>query len=198
MLDWVRKITDIIMPLEPLPEEEDYVEEKKSASKSNEHIASEPIQNQNFEEMPAKKFAAGGGFVAPEMNFSTGGVMNSSEGSMSMGGMRYTAYSSAASPQMAKPSLAVVKSSELSVRIYAPTDFEQVTKIADDIINRCAAVVNYENVGDAEKRQICDFVNGVCYATDGMANMISEKIFLYVPNGVDASDISKITSAQRF
>lgn len=195
LMDWVRKVTDIIMPLEPLPEEdEDYIEEKKSASKSNEHIAAE--QRQNFEEIPVKRAAAGGGAV-PSMNFAQGGVMNSSEsGTMSMGGMRYTAYADPV-PQVSKPNLTVVKGSELAVRIYAPTDFNQVTKIADDILNRRAAVVNYESVGDEEKRQICDFVNGVCYATDGMASVISEKIVLYVPNGVDAGDISKV-STNRF
>jgi len=79
------------------------------------------------------------------------------------------------------------KPSELSVDIYVPTKFEQVTGIADDLLAKKAAIVNFERVDFAEQRRICDFVNGVCYVLDGEARRISDGMMLYVPSGVDVA-----------
>ena len=81
------------------------------------------------------------------------------------------------------------------IKLYVPTDFEQVTAVADDIKGKRAVVINYEKVDLAEQRRICDFVNGVCYVTNGDAKRISSNIVLYVPDGVDAEEamISTLT-----
>jgi len=188
VFDWIKKVTDIIMPLEPLPEEEE-VEEKK--------VETKPVQAQKTEavEMPLKKVAAGGGGAVSY----AGGVMSTSEsGTTSIGGMRYTAYADNSAPTpTARPSLTVVKPNDLTMKIYTPENFDQVSGIADDILNHKAAVVNYEKVGDADQRRISDFVNGVCYITDGAVSMISEKIFLYMPQGVEAGEIAKATASMR-
>ena len=93
-----------------------------------------------------------------------------------------------------RPKLTVhtTKQQTLTVRIYAPTDFDQVTAIADDLKAGKAAVVNYERIESAEQRRICDFVNGVCYVLDGCAKRISDKIVLYVPEGVDVDEAMSI------
>lgn len=181
MMDWIKKITDIIMPLEPIAEEEEEepkkVEEKVSAA--------QPV---------AKKVATGGG----TMSYSSSSIVNTSEsGSMSMDGMRYTAYSDVASTPTARPSLTVVKPHELTVKIYSPENFDQVVGIADDILGKKAAVVNYERVAESDQRKICDFVNGVCYATDGTVSMISDRIFLYMPQGVEAGEIARVATSVR-
>ncbi len=181
MMDWIKKITDIIMPLEPIAEEEEEepkkVEEKVSAA--------QPV---------AKKVATGGG----TMSYTSSSIVNTSDsGSMSMDGMRYTAYSDVAATPTARPSLTVVKPHELTVKIYAPENFDQVVGIADDILGKKAAVVNYERVAESDQRKICDFVNGVCYATDGSVNMISDRIFLYMPPGVESGEIARIATSVR-
>lgn len=79
------------------------------------------------------------------------------------------------------------KASELSVDIYVPSNFDQVTGIADDLLAKKAAIVNFERVDLAEQRRICDFVNGVCYVLDGEARRISDGMMLYVPAGVDVA-----------
>ena len=177
VMDWIKKITDIIMPLEPIAEEEEEepkkAEEKVSAAQSAATVA-------------PKKVATGGGGT---MSYTSSSVVNTSDsGSMSMDGMRYTAYSDVAATPTARPSLTVVKPHELTVKIYSPNNFDQVVGIADDILGKKAAVVNYERVAESDQRKICDFVNGVCYALDGAARRISDNIVMYVPIGVDVDD----------
>ena len=53
-------------------------------------------------------------------------------------------------------------------------------------MGKFAVIVNYELVERAEQQRISDFVNGVCYVTDGRVEQISERIILYMPEGVDA------------
>ena len=84
------------------------------------------------------------------------------------------------------------KKQNLNVRIYAPTNFDQVTAIADDLKAGKAVVVNYERIEADEQRRICDFVNGVCYVLDGCAKRISAQIVLYVPEGVDVDEAMSI------
>lgn len=181
VMDWIKKITDIIMPLEPIAEEEEE-EPKKVAEKV---VTAQPV---------AKKVATGGGAIS----YATDSIVNTSDsGSMSMGGMRYTAYSDVSATPTARPSLTVVKPHELTVKIYTPENFDQVVGIADDILGKKAAVVNYERVAENDQRKICDFVNGVCYATDGSVNMISDRIFLYMPAGVESGEIARVATSVR-
>ena len=191
VMDWIKKVTDIIMPLEPLPEEEEEVEEVKK-------VESKPAAVQQQQENVVKRAAVGGGTAKTTMNYSAGSVSTSDNGSTSIDGMRYTAYSdNSFSTPTARPSLTVVKSHDLTMKIYAPDNFDQVVGIADDILERKAAVVNYERVNADDQRRISDFVNGVCYVTDGTVSMVSEKIFLYMPNGVEAGEIARVASSMR-
>lgn len=97
----------------------------------------------------------------------------------------------------ARPQLSVRANQveELAVDIYVPTAFAQVAGIADDLIAKKAAIVNYERVEGSEQRRICDFINGVCYILDGEARRISDGMVLYVPTGVNV--VSARTAAAK-
>ena len=181
VMDWIKKVADIIMPIEPIEDEEEI--QTKSEEKVEEKVAA---KNNTV----AKKVATGGGSYKVEK------VNTSENGSTSVEGMRYTAYSEPATPT-ARPSLTVVKPHDLTVKIYTPENFDQVVPIADDILNKKAALVNYEQVMENEQRRISDFVNGVCYISDGSVSMISDKIFLYMPPGVEAGEIARVASSLR-
>lgn len=169
-MDWLRKITDLVMPWEEPSEEEEYVADKK--------------QQQAPAVKEVRRAAAGGG-TAQVASMST-----SENGSMSVGGKRYVAYETPTPDTEDRPNLKIVKSPEFSVKIYHSVNGSQVCAIADDILSHKAAVVNYEQLEDAEQRRICDFINGVCYASDGSVRMISDRIFLYVPAGINSEDIA--------
>lgn len=89
----------------------------------------------------------------------------------------------------ARPKLTVhtTKTPELAMEIHVPSNFDQVARIADDLLANRAAVVNYERVDVPEQRRICDFINGVSYVLDCEARRISELMVLYVPSGVDVT-----------
>lgn len=187
VMDWIRKLTDIIMPLEPV-EEEDVKETKQVDTKPAEvkpeqqRQAPQPVQSapQTFQ---ATKQAAGlGGSVTSFTR--NGGMVSTAEGGVtSMDGVRYEAYSSETS---VRPSLAVVKTPQLTMKIYAPNKYdEQVKQIADDLIKKNAVIVNFEGVDESEQQRIGDFIIGAVYMIHGKAEMISNKIVLYVPNGIE-------------
>ena len=87
---------------------------------------------------------------------------------------------------------------QLKVRVYVPTNFDEVTGIADDLKARMAVIVNYEKVEAEEQRRICDFVNGACYVSDGGAKRISDYIVLYVPEGIDVSEAMSVAVLKGF
>ncbi|MBR1552926.1 MAG: cell division protein SepF [Schwartzia sp.] len=88
-----------------------------------------------------------------------------------------------------RPKLTVhtTKVPELAVEIHVPSNFDQVARIADDLLANRATVVNFERVDAPEQRRICDFINGVSYVLDCEARRISDIMVLYVPSGVDVS-----------
>ena len=195
VMDWIRKLTDIIMPLEPPNEEEEEVKEnKKTEAKAEEPDrarqatqATQPAaqafqaEKQTATSDFAQNFA--GGITSFTRN---GGMVSTAEnGVTSMGGVRYEAYNNPSEASV-RPSLAVVKTPQLTMKIYAPTKFDdQVKQIADDLLKHNAVIVNFEGVNELEQQRIGDFIIGAVYTIDGQAEMVSSKIVLYVPKGID-------------
>lgn len=78
------------------------------------------------------------------------------------------------------------KVAELSVKVYNPLYFNEIVqRAADDLLSKCAVVVNYEQSNSSTQQRISDFLDGVCYIKDGSTRKISDKIILYAPSGVD-------------
>lgn len=195
VMDWIRKLTDIIMPLEPPQEDEEEIKETKKAETKTEEP--KPAQEtQTAQQQPAaqsfqaekQSIGVGQGFGGGSMSFTRrGGMVSTSDtGVTSMDGIRYEAYNSGNSDPSVRPSLAVVKTPQLTMKIYAPTKYDdQVRQIADDLLKHNAVIVNFESVDEIEQQRIGDFVIGAVYMIDGRAEMVSSKIVLYVPPGID-------------
>ena len=185
-MEWLRKVTDWIMPLETVNEEETEREEVKKAEAA-------PVAKKI--EMPtAAATPAATGALESEL----GAVrkVNAAGGGGYGSAMKFNPETSLPMPPI-RPTLTVVESKmkDLNVKIYNPTKYEEASKIAADILSRNAAVVNYDYVEASLQLRICDFLNGVCYVTDGYTDKISEKIFLYVPDGVDTVDIAEAVAS---
>ena len=186
-MEWLRKVTDWIMPLETVNDEESEREEvKQSASTST----AKKI------EMPAVSASSTSTSTESTVESELGAVRKVS----AMGGgygsaIKFSepAPSPSSAPAAVRPPLTVIdtKARELNVKIYAPTSFDQAGEIAAEILSKNAAVVNYDYVDAAVQLRLCDFLNGVCYVTDGFTDKISEKIFLYVPDGVETADLAE-------
>ena len=214
VMDWIKKLTDMIMPLEPVEEDDDAKESKKPETKTAEvkpeqaqptvqqPVAPSATSTTAQQPLQAEKRATAGigfapGFGSGTMSFTRNGGMVSTadNGVTSMGGVRYEAYSSEAS---VRPSLAVVKTPQLTMKIYSPTKFdEQVKQIADDLIKKNAVIVNFEGVDEMEQQRIGDFIVGAVYMIDGKAEMIANRIVLYVPSGIESEHASNAVSSMR-
>ena len=92
-----------------------------------------------------------------------------------------------ASSQRPKLTVHTTKVPELAMEIHVPSNFDQVARIADDLLMSRAAIVNFERVDGPEQRRICDFINGVSYILDCEARRITDAMILYVPSEVDVS-----------
>ncbi len=176
----LKKITDFIMPIDDELEPEENVEEK--IEKKTEPAKSDTVKRLETR-VPQDESK-----VEPMVEV---GKMRTAEGgSVAFGGMKYTAYARKEEPVIkVKPQLTVVKGGGISVKINKPAKFEEVRVIADDLLGKNAVIVNYELVDKGEQRRISDFVNGVCYVTDGRVEQISDRIILYMPEGIDSQAV---------
>ncbi|MBE8954793.1 MAG: cell division protein SepF [Quinella sp. 2Q5] len=197
IMDWVRKFTDILMPIENVEEEEEAKETKKAEAKTaeprREQQTPQEMQPEAQIYQAEKRAATAGGTMTFTRN---GGMVTTSDnGVTSMGGVRYEAYSSETS---VRPSLAVVKTPQLTVKVYTPKSFdEQAQQIVNDLLKRNAVIVNLEGVEDPDRQRICDFVIGAVYTIDGKAEKVSDKIILYMPNNVDYEQAASTISSMR-
>lgn len=156
-------IVDIFMPYDG--DEYEELEEELAASKSK--PVAQPVSS-----------------YREELKVANGGSVN----------VERPSFMGEESSETSRPQLTVHtnKAQELKVEIYAPTNFDEVTAVADALRAGKGCVVNYERIDEAEQCRICDFVNGVCYVSDGTAKKISAKIFLYVPAGIDVTDATTL------
>ena len=196
LTDWIKKLTDIIMPLESPQEEEEEVKESKKVETKTEEPKFSAQEKQTpqpaAQTFQTEKQTATGNFAqnfgSGTMSFTrNGGMVSTAEnGVTSMGGFRYEAYNSGTDEASVRPSLAVVKTPQLTMKIYAPTKFDdQVKQIADDLLKHNAVIVNFEGVSESDRQRIGDFIIGAVYTIDGQAEMVSSKIILYVPKGIE-------------
>lgn len=86
------------------------------------------------------------------------------------------------------------RAKDMKIRIFAPTHFDNVAEVADSLKSGNAAIVNYERMDLVEQKRLCDFLNGVCYVSEGMVHRISNTMVIYVPNGVEISEVSAATA----
>ena len=219
VMEWIKKITDIIMP-EP---DDDEAKESKEAKEVNEiketkkaeTKAEEPLReaaaekktaepkvepvSQPAQSFQAEKQSAVGGIGLGMGRFTrTNSHVSTAEGVTSMNGIRYEAHPSEAS---VRPSLAVVKTPQITMKIYTPTKYdEQVKAVGQDLIKRSAVLVNFEGVDEATQQRISDFVLGVVYTISGHVELITKKIVLYVPEGfeVESAQAALATSLRRY
>ncbi len=201
IMEWIKKITDIIMP--PGVDEEEEI--KKSEIKKEEppaQVTEKKIEEPKIEPEPMPEPTPAQSFQAEKQAIGMGGAkfvrthgthVTTSDGVANMNGMRYEAFSSEPS---VRPSLAVVKTAQMTIKIYTPTKYdEQAQSIGQDLIQRNAVVVNYEGMDAATQQRIGDFVLGVVYTISGHVEMITNKIMLYVPEGFEVSSAQAAIAA---
>lgn len=88
-----------------------------------------------------------------------------------------------------RPQIKVFKHPTMNVLVFEPTNFNDTRIAADALKASKSIIINYEKTEASEQVRICDFMNGACYVLDGSVRRISEKMVLYVPDGVTIESI---------
>ncbi len=76
-------------------------------------------------------------------------------------------------------------SSEIS--IYNVKNFEDATLVCDKLVNGLPIIVSFDDPNSTTAQRVMDFLAGCIYTINGNLHTISDKIFLFSPEGVDVS-----------
>ena len=78
--------------------------------------------------------------------------------------------------------------SNIELKVVRPASFEEVSEIADYLIDGCTVVLNLELLDNVQTIRMLDFLNGVTYANDGEIKNVAKSTYIITPHNVDVSD----------
>ena len=93
----------------------------------------------------------------------------------------------AAAPEAPRQTGAISSGASLEMKIVKPERFEDVTAIADHLLQRRTVVLNLENTGKESIRRILDFLSGTIYAIEGNMKRAANSTYVITPKNVDVS-----------
>ena len=96
-----------------------------------------------------------------------------------------------AKPQEPAPTYNVAPTSSegnIELKVVRPAAFEEVSSIADYLIEGCTVVLNLELLDRATTIRMLDFLNGVTYTTDGEIKNVAPNTYIVTPSGIDVND----------
>lgn len=77
--------------------------------------------------------------------------------------------------------------STLSLKVVKPDRWENVSQIADHLINGCTVVLNLESTNKELMHRMIDFLSGVIYTIEGDMKNVSRCTWVLTPKNVDMS-----------
>ena len=81
-----------------------------------------------------------------------------------------------------------IEGSNIELKVVRPEAFDEVSTIADYLIDGCTVVLNMELVDKATTIRMLDFLNGVTYTKDGEIKNVAPGTYIITPNGIDIRD----------
>ena len=76
----------------------------------------------------------------------------------------------------------------LELKVIRPERYENVSQIADHLLNKRTVVLNLEATNKETSRRIIDFLSGVAYSISGNLKKVANNTFVITPNNVDVSN----------
>jgi len=161
--------SSVVNSFMPMPEEEELEEEiaqERAAQKTEVRGEKSALRERRV---------ANGGTVSYDTSY-TAGASSGAAHTTSTGdsGTQFTVHTT--------------KVAELKVRIHRPRRYDDAAPAVVQLKQGIAIAVNFDCMNDAERRRVCDFLNGACYVLHGAARVVSSTIILYAPKGVDVSE----------
>ena len=95
--------------------------------------------------------------------------------------------------QVSKPNTPMIANtgdanSTIELKVVRPKCFEEVSTVADYLLDGCTVFLNMELLDGASVVRMLDFLNGVTYCTDGDIKNVSRSTYIITPHNVDVSD----------
>lgn len=78
--------------------------------------------------------------------------------------------------------------SNIELKVVRPASFEEVSEIADYLLDGCTVVLNMELLDNMQTVRMLDFLNGVTYSNDGEIKNVAKSTYIITPHNVDVSD----------
>ncbi len=87
-----------------------------------------------------------------------------------------------------EPKPSAIEGSNIELKVVRPESFEEVSTIADYLLEGCTVVLNMELVDRSTTIRMLDFLNGVTYTMDGEIKNVAPNTFIITPSGIDIRD----------
>ena len=78
--------------------------------------------------------------------------------------------------------------SNIELKVVRPATFDEVSTIADYLLEGCTVVLNAELLDKPVCIRMLDFLNGVTYTLEGEIRSIAPNTYIVTPNGIDVHD----------
>lgn len=96
-------------------------------------------------------------------------------------------------PKKQQPATPIVANSgdadsNIELKVVRPVSFDEVSDVADFLLDGCTVVLNLELLDAAQTLRMLDFLNGVTYSTDGEIKNVAKSTYIITPHNVDVSD----------
>lgn len=83
---------------------------------------------------------------------------------------------------------ASIEGSNIELKVVRPATFDDVSMIADHLIEGCTVVLNLELLDRPTTVRMLDFLNGVTYTKDGEIKNVAQNTYIITPNGIDVHE----------
>ena len=95
--------------------------------------------------------------------------------------------------EIRKPAAPIVANSgdaesNIELRVVRPASFDEVSEIADYLLDGCTVVLNMEMLDNVQTVRMLDFLNGVTYSNDGEIKNVAKSTYIITPHNVDVSE----------
>ncbi len=77
--------------------------------------------------------------------------------------------------------------SNIELKVVRPAVFDEVSDIADYLLDGCTVVLNLELLDEVSTNDMLHFLNGVTYCTDGEIRNVSRSTYIVTPHNVNVS-----------
>lgn len=72
----------------------------------------------------------------------------------------------------------------VELKVVKPEDYNNVTEIADHLLNGKTVILNLEETNKETARRLIDFLNGVAYAIKGQVERVADRTFVMTPSNI--------------